>query len=192
LGGGVLVGKSRLSREQGPIEVTGRDLDAAIQGDGFFTVSARGAGNEQVTRYTRDGRFTLDGEGNLITVNGGHRVLDDQRRPIQLQRDMPVTIDSTGHIAQDGTYVARLGVVAPNLDSLMKAGEGLYLTEEKGTPAAAKGQVISGAVEGSGVDPVTTLTEMMETSRNVNSNTRLMQYHDQLMDQAINRFGRIA
>lgn len=191
LGGGVLMGRPRLSSAQGPIETTGRDLDLAVKGDGFFTVSAPGADGKSTTRYTRDGRFTIDAEGHVVTSVGGHKLLDDQQRAIRVERGQPVTIQPDGRIMQGAGEVGRIALADPDLELLIKLGDSLHAYDAPKPPPASSATLISGALEGSGVDPIAALTDMMETSRNVNTNTRLMQYHDKLMELAVNRLGRI-
>ncbi|MFQ5495907.1 MAG: flagellar hook-basal body complex protein, partial [Phycisphaerae bacterium] len=79
LGGGLNVRKTRLDFSQGSIEQTGKPLDVAIKDEGFFVVSD---GND--TRYTRDGQFAINTEGELVMSagEGRWRVLDDNGRPI--------------------------------------------------------------------------------------------------------------
>src|SRR5450432_1061957 len=74
----------------GTIQRTGRDLDVAVQGEGFISVQARD-GNEA---YTRDGGFELDTEGQLRT-RGGLAVLGDGG-PITIPQDSAVSIASDG------------------------------------------------------------------------------------------------
>ena len=84
LSGGNWVRPTYTSFEQGDLVRTGGDLDAAINGDGFFTVRE---GNN--LRYTRDGRFTLNRAGELVMVAGEGRVkvVDQSGRPIALDPD---------------------------------------------------------------------------------------------------------
>ena len=65
--------------EQGPIEMTGNPLDVALEGDGFIMVQ----GPDGSTMYTRDGAFTLTGDGRLVTSDG-HPVLSSGGAPIVL------------------------------------------------------------------------------------------------------------
>lgn len=72
IGLGVLVGAIDTIMTGGALQSTNRDLDFAIEGEGFFAVSQDGAGN--LKSYTRDGAFYTDYEGNLVTSSGS-RVL---------------------------------------------------------------------------------------------------------------------
>jgi flagellar basal-body rod protein FlgF len=191
LGGGVLSAPVRLDDRQGPIETTGNALDLAVHGDGYFSVRAL-EGRSAVTRFTRDGRFVREASGRLVTATGGHPVLDRQGKPINLPGSGPVQVDREGRVVQDGAVVAQFGLSGFDADDLIPTEGGLLAPAANVSARAAGGEIISGAIEGSGVDPVVALTEMMETSRTLTANTKLMQFHDQLMNQAINRLGRVA
>lgn len=195
LGGGLLLNSTRVSLAQGNLTETGNDLDLAIQGDGLFAVSdGQGTGPEH-TRFTRDGRFILNAQGELVMATSGKHVLDVNNQVIQLDRTARVSIDERGAIAQDGRTVAQLRIVAPpSGDQLRKVGENLLqLTSGGRLPdAAPSGRVQQGFIEAAAVDPITTMTAMFAATRGVSSNTKMMQYHDQTLDQVFNTFGRVA
>jgi flagellar basal body rod protein FlgG len=195
LGGGLLLNPTQISLAQGNLTQTGNDLDLAIQGDGLFAVSdGQGTGPEH-TRYTRDGRFVLNSQGELVMAVNGKRVLDANDQVIQLDRSAPVSIDANGAISQNGRTVAQLRLVAaPAGDHLRKVGENLLqLTSGARIPdAAPTGRVQQGFVEAAAVDPITTMTAMLAATRGVSANTKMMQYHDQTLGQAFNTFGRVA
>jgi len=67
VGNGVAVSEVAQQFSQGNVETTGNNLDLAISGNGFFTLSQNGA-----LEYTRDGEFQLDNSGNVVTANGAH------------------------------------------------------------------------------------------------------------------------
>src|SRR5579872_12466 len=65
VGNGVAVSEVAQQFTQGNIETTGNNLDLAISGNGFFTLSQNGA-----LEYTRDGQFQLDADGNVVNAQG--------------------------------------------------------------------------------------------------------------------------
>ena len=77
--------------QQGSLEETGLNLDFAIQGDGFFAIQT-----DNGTEYTRNGSFSLDGEGYLYLPGHG-RVLGMDEQPIQLMSDQ-IQADGNGRI----------------------------------------------------------------------------------------------
>ncbi|NRA58680.1 MAG: flagellar hook-basal body protein [Phycisphaerales bacterium] len=197
LGAGVLAGPKRISFNQGPLESTGNDLDLAIEGDGFFMISVQTA-NGAETRLSRDGRLTRDDLGRLVQSVSGLPVLGPGGSPIQLPPG-PVTIDHQGAMYDvDGNQLAQIAVASlPSTDQLKKLGEGLYaappqlLADANIQPLATGVRVHQGMVEGSAVDPIRAMMDVTRAGQSVNGNSRMMRYHDQLLDQAINTFARV-
>ncbi|OAB63965.1 hypothetical protein AY599_16330 [Leptolyngbya valderiana BDU 20041] len=197
LGAGVLAGPRRVSFEQGPLQPTGNNLDLAIEGDGFFLVSVATPQGEQ-TQLTRDGRFSRDDLGRLVQSATGLPVLSPGGGPIVLP-DGPVTIDGQGFVYdQAGAALGQVGVVrVPDPAQLHKRGQGLYeapaavLDGAIAQPLQTGVLVHQGMLEGSAVDPISALMEVTNAGKSVSSNTRMIGYHDQLLDQAINTFARV-
>jgi flagellar basal-body rod protein FlgF len=193
LGGGHLLDVSRINLSQGNLESTGNALDLAISGDGFFAISD-GPGAENL-RLTRDGRMTLAADGTLVMAATGKPILDVNNQPIRLNPALDVQIDASGEISQNGRVVARMQIVEPNDPALLqKVGNSLMRLDPQ-NPAAlvpATGSVVQGHIESSAVDPIMTMNAMIGASKAVASNAAMMQYHDHIMDQAINTFGRVA
>ncbi|MBX9746582.1 MAG: flagellar hook-basal body complex protein, partial [Hyphomonadaceae bacterium] len=172
--------------EQGPIAMTGNALDVAIEGDGFFMVQGIGG----ATQYTRDGAFSLAGDGRLVTSDG-RAVLDSGGAPIVLdpQGESPV-IGRDGVIRVAGVEAGRIGVVsftAPG--ALSKVGDNLWDAQGQ-QPGAFEGVVVQGALEGSNVRPVLELTRLIEISRAYQSASRIVSSTDDLRRGAIERLGR--
>jgi flagellar basal-body rod protein FlgG len=171
LGAGALLAPNRTSFAQGAMETTGNPLDAAIQGPGFFKVSAGAGSGKDRIRLTRDGRFTTDSQGRLMTIK------------------------ADGGIEQNGVTVARIGLVeAPNLGALQKVGGNMF--RPTATQAAglrpATGTIQPESIERSGVDPIQAMLGITNASMAVSNNARMIQLHDDLMNRAINTLGRVA
>jgi len=192
LGGGNFVAPSRIDLGQGGLTPTGNDLDLAIEGDGMFVVRV-GEGDAGL-RLTRDGRFTMNGRGRLVTRNG-HEVVGTNRRPIRLDPDQPVQVTRAGQIEQGGNVVGRLRIV-PIAEQSMVVKEGanlMRLADGVVMPrGAAEGRVLQHHVEASTVDPIKTMMGMMAAAKAAQANLKMMQYHDQVLGQAFNTFGRVA
>jgi flagellar basal body rod protein FlgG len=198
LGGGQFIAPSRVDLRQGPLEGTGNDLDVAVQGDGFLVVNTSRNGTDAAgLRLTRDGRMTLNRQGELVMSATGHRVMDDNDQPITLDRGAPVVIDERGHIMQHGANVGTLAFAAVHDQAaLRKDGDNLIrFSDASGAAAprsAATGSIHQRYVESSAVDPVTALNELINASRAVQANITMMQYHDNVLGQVINTYGRVA
>lgn len=172
---------------QGSLEQTGRPLDVAISGEGFFVLDT-----PQGERFTRDGRFGIDASGTLVTQDGA-RVLDEGGAPITLDTDAgPVAISSTGELTQSGQPVGRIAVMRfddPGL--LSKTGDNRYRAPDDAAREIATTVTVSqGFVESSNVRPIMEITSMMEVSRAYASVTRMLQQADELSRKAIERLGR--
>jgi len=195
LGGGLFVEDTSVRLRQGSMQVTGDDLDLAVEGDGFFVVSDPRAGTTDKLALTRDGRLTLDRGGMLVTASSGKAVLDTQGQPIRLSGAGKITILRDGNLLQDGQRIATINLVEPGPNTkLYKTGENLFRFSKDDLAAAreASGSILQGAVESSAVDPVMELNRLISASKAVQGNLKMMQYHDQIMGQAINTFGRVA
>ncbi|MEM6334024.1 MAG: flagellar hook-basal body complex protein [Planctomycetota bacterium] len=197
LGGGVLAGKQALDFTPGPIESTGNPLDAAItERDQFFAVSHRNAVTGQLeTRLTRDGRFTLNNLGELVTQSG-HRVLDTANQPILLSADAKPRITPAGIIVdQQNNTLAQLQIArvpAPG-DALLPAGEGTFRFKGADTrQPVTNADLATESIEASGTQAVPTLMQLIAASKSAMGNANMIRYHDTLIDRAVNTLGRVA
>jgi flagellar basal-body rod protein FlgF len=170
---------------QGPIAITGNPLDVAIEGDGFFMVQGPNG-----PLYTRDGAFTLNGAGQLVTSEG-RAVLNSGGSPIAFdpQGESP-TIGRDGSISVGGVEVGRIGTAAfANPEALQKVGDNLWRADGQATQPF-EGVLAQGAIEGSNVRPVVELTRLLEISRAYQSAARIVSGADELRKSAIERLGR--
>lgn len=193
-GGGIMPGQQRINFSQGPLQATGNALDVALtRDDAFFAVSSTTPGGKPQVALTRDGRFTRNNAGQLVTIAGHHLVLDAENQPITLPTSSPVQISSDGSLVQDGEVVARVQVTGvQNRDRLTKRGENLlgFDGADQRKPLEGAAELKSGFVEGSGVDPIRALTNLVTATKGVSEAGRLIQFHDTLMDKAVNTLGR--
>ncbi|SHI38060.1 flagellar basal-body rod protein FlgF [Lutispora thermophila] len=172
---------------QGSHAPTNNPLDLAIAGNGFFTVETN-AGE----RYTRDGSFSLDSQGYLVTKDG-HRVLGEKGY-IQINGE-DIKINEKGEIYSNEQLVDRLKLVDfEDYMALMKEGNNLYtiISEEwTNNEKAFTGSVKQGYVEGSNVNAVKEMTEMITMYRAYEANQKLIKAHDELLEKAVNEVGRV-
>ncbi|MFE8698094.1 flagellar hook-basal body protein [Cytobacillus sp. FJAT-53684] len=183
---------------QGDLKETGLGTDVALldvsmpeNGSVFFTV----AGPNGETQYTRNGNFTVDGNGFLTTASG-LRVMNTTGNPIQLTSDQ-FTINENGVLTSDGV-TARLGIgLAADANRLIKLGDGLYRTEDGNALAnaynvnGAEFKLQQGFLERSNVDASRTMTDMMTAYRAFEANQKVLQAYDRSMEKAANEVGRI-
>lgn len=174
---------------QGALEQTGRTLDFAIEGEGAFFKLRDGAGEA----YTRDGAFTLDAEGRL-TTQGGAAVLGDGGEIILDPELGEPSVGADGTISQDGQLVGRLSVVRfDTLGALEKGGDGLYRNASNAQAQdAPDARVRQGMLEGSNVNPILEITNLIEIQRAYESVTRMIENTTDLSRRAVERLGRAA
>jgi flagellar basal-body rod protein FlgF len=181
LGGPMFSAPTRIDLKQGDLVQSTNPLDVALQGEGFFVVSSDGATDDASLRLTRDGRFTLNAAGELVSASNGMTVLDASNRTITLDRSAPVTIDNAGAVIQNGEQVARLRLAnVSDASQLVKTGENAMKLADGGSlvdaPDATRTQ--QGYTEASAVDPITTMVALMSAAKAVNANLNMMKYHD--------------
>ena len=171
--------------EAGSMQRTDNPLDVAIQGDAFFTVQGADGQSE---RYTRDGGFQIDAQGQLVTANG-QAVLGDSG-PIVLD---PTDTDLT--IARDGTIATKNGVRGhlklasfTNPLALQKQGDNLFAAgagQTADTPQAGSFSLAQGEIESSNVKPVLEMSRLIEINRAYASLATMIQKSDDLRKTAI-------
>lgn len=174
---------------QGALSQTGRTLDFAIEGEGAFFRVQDGS-NEA---YTRDGSFTVDAQGRLMT-EGGHPVMGDGGEIILNPELGQVSVGADGTISQDGETVGRLSVVRFDaLGVLEKGGDGLYRNASNAVAQEAPdARIRQGMLEGSNVNPILEITNLIEIQRAYESVTRMIEGNTDLSRRAVERLGRAA
>lgn len=173
---------------QGKLHDTGGALDLAIEGMGFFKVQT-----EAGERYTRDGRFTLSAAGALIT-QGGNAVLDEGGGEIVIDPAKgPVSLAKDGVLSQGAARVGKVAVVRfDDLAGLSKDGDNLYSNTSNLQPQPAPDAVVrQGMLEGSNVNPIVQITELIEVTRAYESMTRTLEKNADLSRRSIERLGRV-
>lgn len=170
----------------GPLEQTGNMLDFAIENDGFFAIQT--AGGEA---YTRDGRFNLDDQGRIVTRNGDPVAGDGG--PITINpTGGPLSVSREGSISQDGQVIGKLKVVTfETPGALEKVGNNLWRATDEQPAAAANASIRSGFVEGSNVNAVQELTEMIEISRAYTSVAKMISQSDELRGTSIEKLAKV-
>ena len=196
LGGGALAAPQRVDFSQGQIEHTGNPFDFALASpDSFFNIQTVDSQGNIKPMLTRDGRFSRDSEGYLVTVTNGQKVLDSKDKPIVVPGDRPFAINESGEIYSNNEQVATLGIsTVADKDKLIKHGQNQFTWREQGDLRIAPKYVSirQSHVETSAVDPIQALMKLVDATKSANGNANLIRYHDQIMEQAVNTLGRVA
>ena len=158
----------------GPLTETGRALDVAVRGEGWLVVQTPD-GSEA---YTRVGNLQVGADGQLLTM-GARAVLGDAG-PLVVPPGASVMIAANGLITAGGAEVGRLKLVNPPNADLVRRDDGLFRMREGLPPAAADPAValVSGAVEGSNVNPVEAMVAMIANARRFEMQMKSIQTAD--------------
>jgi flagellar basal body rod protein FlgG len=169
----------------GEAKNTGQPLDAAIQGDGFFSVqTAKGV------RLTRNGHFSLDSQRRLVN-DGGMLVLGESG-PITLSEG-PVQIKTDGSIFVNNDQVANLKIVRPLETSLLQSdgGGSMFSFGSSKLDDVKNATLIPGSLENSNVDTSQEMMHMINNQRMHEMLTKVMQSQDENMGRAIQTMSEI-
>ena len=155
----VVMNGRRIDFRPGIIAGTGRDLDVAIDGSGFFLVQTP-AGE----RYTRNGSFSRRADGTLTTSTGDPVI--GENGEIQLPNG-PVSISGSGTITSGNTVVGQLQVVqfASEADLIRESGA-TFRALAGATAEPAEVRLVTGSIEQSNVNMVDRMAKLTELSRN--------------------------
>jgi flagellar basal body rod protein FlgG len=175
----------------GPIVPTGGTWDVALAGPGFLRVS-----DGQQEFLTRDGRLTVNAQGELVTGEHGHHVLGTGGGKITVPADATeIQIAADGTInagsASERAAIGQLDVVLPQSPgALEKFGRNLYRATGSIVPAGAQAQVRHGYLEGSGTQPVTEMMHLIEASRALETNINMIRFQDEALGRLLQSMPR--
>jgi len=171
----------------GPGRHTGNELDVTLDGAGFFKIQTA-EGN----RYSRNGSFRLDSDGNLVNQQGDKVLGQNGTIPIQ---DGHVTIDKDGNVLVDNETVDKILVVDFQKQGLLKKeGHSYYKYEGEDVDITSPEEVgmRQGYVEQSNVNPTEAMIQMMEAYRAYESVQKAIQSMDEITNQLIADAGMMA
>lgn len=189
---GVKIGENYVDYSEGPIKETGNPFDLAISDRGFFAVEYTNKAGETSTKYTRDGNFTMNLQGYLVTQDGDF-VLDENGRRIRMETEQPVSIDRNGNITQNGAFVATIGLTDfEDYDYLERFGENYFQPVEGATETdGVESQIYAGYLEMSNISVVTEMVNMITLQRQYESNQKVITTYDDTLEQAVSQLGRL-
>lgn len=171
---------------QGNIERTGAMYDVAISGKGYFAVQTPAG-----LRYTRDGHFSLDANGQIVTTDG-HAVQGDGGAITITPDDGDISIAPDGTVSGKTGQLAKMRIVdfADASTAMTKQGGNLYSTTAAPIVPTAT-TLKQGMIESSNVQPVIEISHMIEVMRAYEATATLSKSHEDLKRQAIEKLGRM-
>jgi len=166
---------------QGMVESTGRDLDVAIEGSGFFAVET-----PQGERYTRNGNFSLDPAGTLVDSSGAPVL--SEAGPLTLTGNR-IVIDATGEVFVDEQSVGRLAIKNfTSTASLVREGKSHFAPRPGANlePAPASAHVRSKSLERSNVETMDEMVRMMTLMREYEASQRMVRLQSDALGRTVN------
>ncbi|MDH7554230.1 MAG: flagellar basal-body rod protein FlgF [Spirochaetota bacterium] len=205
LGTGVEVNEVYTLYDQGSLMRTENPFDVALDGKGFFAVMT-----ERGERYTRNGAFTLNKDGILVTHNGlpvlgENGIIKLQKNNFMINERGEILVNAalsleptdlvgmTQNNWEQPVVIDKLKIVDfENIRELKKEGESLYRDTEYSGPAlpAEEYKVVQGFLEKSNVNAVREMVDMIEVQRSYEANQKAMLTHDQELGRLINEVAR--
>ena len=197
---GVHLGQVYTDYSTGNFKVTDNTTDFAIEGNGFFAVAFTDKQGNTSVKYTRDGAFTVNKEGYLVTKDGDY-VLNatgamngdpGQNNYIRLDPNAAITVNKLGYVMQNNQIVGTIGMVdVDNYDYLEKYGENLYNLLPGGNRIATDANIAQGTLETSNVNVVNEMVNMITIQRAYEAGQKVITSIDGTLDRAVNNVGKV-
>jgi len=172
---------------QGPLRYTGNELDVALGSKGFFKVETPNG-----TRYTRDGVFSVNAEGTLVTANGD--AVLGQNGPITAEGG-EVHIGRDGQVVVNNESVDKILIVDFDEPMLLRKEGGSYYSyqgENEGISTVPDAEMQQKYLESSNVNPTQEIIKMIETYRAFESVEKAIQSIDALTGEVVNDIGTVS
>ena len=173
---------------QGAFMTTGNPLDVGIAGNGYFMVQT-----PQGVRYTRDGHFCRQSNGDLVTVNG-QAVLNQQGRGINIPEGVTnISITAQGEIFADHQPVDQLGFVEfDDRRAVLKEGNSLYFAQEGARPRPATGTIEQGLLERSNANVINEMVDLINNYRVYEAGSKAVVTQDSMLERSVNNVGSLS
>jgi flagellar basal-body rod protein FlgG len=173
---------------QGRLTQTGNPLDLAIEGKGFFKIDT-----DQGIRYTRAGVFRLTNDGTVTDAHGN--ALQGDGGPIRVPRGANLVINENGEMLADNAPLGRIAVVTfEEPERLEQVGQHYFQSPEDDPfdeQPAEDAFVHQGFLEHSNVEVVQEMVRMIEVSRNVGAEQKIMTTSSSMDEKVINNVGKV-
>lgn len=172
---------------EGTMKKSNQPLDVMIKGTGFFKVMTPDG-----VRYTRNGSFSMNPEGFLVTGDGG-KVMSREGY-VRLDTRYPVQISPNGEVIQDGTVGSVLKIVDFNKPyRLLRTGSNYFMPQMPDNPETEPTgfALKQGFLEGSNVNVIKNMVQMISAFRNYEADQKALLAQDETLQKAVSEVGRV-
>lgn len=185
---GVGLNKVFTNFEQGGLVSTNDPYSVAIEGKGMFVVSKYEQDGMVKSYYTRDGSFTANKDGELVTKDGAF--VNGQNGRIKLPGQF--TINRDGSIYAEGELIDKIQVTDfEDYTYLDKVGDSFYQLKPAGQLKEFGGQLLQSNLESSNVNSVKEMIDMISLQRIYEANQKVLQTYDSTLDKTVNSVGKV-
>jgi flagellar basal-body rod protein FlgF len=171
----------------GQTEPTRRDLDIAVQGQGFFEVQMPDGSHA----FTRNGEFKMRNDRTLVTSSGA-QVLTDAGAPITLlPNGEPLVVNRDGSLFQGGVSLGRISVQKfANTAQLVPTAGGYFIPSGGAAPEQVQNpELLQGYLESSNVTPLREMVDLVLISRAYEANQKIITTIDDQMQKTLDALG---
>ena len=182
----------------GQLLPTGNFFDLALKGKGFFEILTKNG-----IRYTRTGRFSISPEGRLVTDQGDLVLAKSENSdtgvgPSPSERAIVIpsgkfSVNMEGEIFENGKSVSKMSIVEfRDAHALKKEGNAYYANGNTGNilTGQAKSKVYQGFLEGSNVNAVTEMSDLIKAHRHFESIQNAIKAYDNMEGKAVNEISK--
>ncbi len=197
---GTHLGQVYTDYAQGNFRVTDISSDLALDGNGFFAVSFTDKQGNTSVKYTRDGSFTVNTDGYLVTKDGDYVLnatgaLNGDPDPANYIRIDPLqdfAVNELGFIIQNNQIVGTVGIAdIDNYDYIEKYGENLYNFLDGANVIASDASIRQGVLETSNVNVINEMVTMIAIQRAYDAGQKVITSIDGDLDIAANQLGKL-
>ena len=169
---------------QGSIRETGRKLDFALNGRGFFSIQT-----QQGIMYTRNGNFGIDSDGYLVTSDGG--IVMGQNGPITVSGNM--FVNQAGEIFDNDVLVNKFQIVDFKNYNALRKHENSYFHAQDAVPIQATKEclVLQKSLESANVNAIREMVSMLELYRQFEADQKAIKTQDDTLNKAVNDVGQV-
>lgn len=179
-----LVEKAWIDLSQGTLTTSGRPLDLALSGQGFFAINSPGG-----TLYTRNGTFQRSADGQVTTFEG-HALRLAGGGTLKIDPG-PVEISTDGSVQQNGLQLGRLELVDFEPGSLMKQGATMFRAAEGATGVSARSvEVHQGKLEGANVSSAESAVRLVNLMRQFETLQKAITLSGEMSQKAISEVAK--
>ena len=153
----------------GSLKQTGKTLDVAINGQGFFMIQTPNG-----VRYTRNGSFFTNSEGTLVDMQGNPVLSQDGAETVIPTHNESVFINKEGKVYNSDAEIGSIGIVDFSTPKLLRKTENGYFTSDIEANPADKYQLLQGFVEESNTNPIIETTKMIDLQKKFSISSTLI------------------